>query len=126
MSAVLQNLPGVLINTNYVATNQQIAPSLGRNLAACGASLVCSQTVTIPALYAPGTKFENRLTQVDFRLTKMVRIGRFRIQGQKFDMYNLLNANNVLADRTTYGATWLTPTTILDGRLLKFGAQLEF
>ena len=71
-SAVFQNLPGVPVNTSYVATNAQIAPSLGRNLAACGASVTCNAAVTIPALYAPDTKFEHRLTQVDFRLTKIV------------------------------------------------------
>jgi hypothetical protein len=124
-STVFQNLPGLPINTSYVATNAQIAPSLGRNLAACGAGATCNATATTPALYAPNTKFENRLTQLDFRLTKIVTMGRMRVQG-KFDVYNLFNANTVLADKTTYGSAWLIPTTILDGRLFKVGAQLDF
>src|SRR5262249_49939978 len=32
VSAVFQNLPGIPISANYVATNAQVAPSLGRNL----------------------------------------------------------------------------------------------
>src|SRR5262245_59131153 len=36
VSGILQNLPGTPIGANYTATNAQIAPSLGRNLAACG------------------------------------------------------------------------------------------
>jgi hypothetical protein len=124
-SAVLQNLPGIPYNTSYVATNAQIAPSLGRNLGACGASAACAATATITELYAPDTLFERRLTQLDLRLAKILKVGRLRVQG-RFDIYNVLNANNVLADKTTYGSAWLTPTTIMDGRLVKFGAQLDF
>ena len=68
---------------------------------------------------------ERRLTQVDLRLAKILRVRRIRVQG-RFDLYNLFNANNVLANKTTYGSVWLTPTTIMDGRLFKFGAQFDF
>jgi len=124
-SAVLQNLPGVPINTSYVATNAQIAPSLGRNLGACGTSAACSATTTVTELYQPDVLFERRLTQVDLRLAKILKVRRVRVQG-RFDLYNLFNANNVLANKTTYGSAWLTPTTIMDGRLFKFGAQFDF
>jgi hypothetical protein len=125
LSAVLQNLPGVPINTSYAVSNSQVTASLGRNLGACGAAATCAATVTIPNIYTPFSKFEDRLTQLDLRFTKIVRIGRAKIQG-KFDIYNILNASTVLADTTAYGPLWLKPTTVLGARLVKFGAQFDF
>jgi hypothetical protein len=43
-----------------------------------------------------------------------------------FDIYNVFNAATILGVNTTYGATWLTPTSVLGGRLLKFGTQINF
>jgi hypothetical protein len=73
----------------------------------------------------PNTMFEKRLTQVDLRVTKVVRLRDVRLQGM-FDVYNAFNANTVLALNNTYGSTWLRPTAILAGRLFKFGVQLDF
>ena len=74
---------------------------------------------------APLSQFEGRINQLDVRAAKIFRVGRARIQGN-FDIYNLLNANPILALITTYGPRWLEPTQILDARLVKFGVQLEF
>jgi hypothetical protein len=41
-------------------------------------------------------------------------------------MYNLFNANPVLALNNTFGPQWQRPTQILQGRLLKFGVQVDF
>jgi hypothetical protein len=32
----------------------------------------------------------------------------------------------VLAQNNTFGGSWLRPTNIIQGRLLKFGAQIDF
>jgi hypothetical protein len=119
VSGLFQNLPGIADNANLNYTNAQIAPSLGRNLAA-GAN----GTVTV-ALLPPNTKFEHRLSQFDLRLSKMFRAGRMRIQGM-FDVYNAFNAATIIGVNNTYGAAWLTPTNVLGGRLLKFGTQIDF
>jgi hypothetical protein len=42
------------------------------------------------------------------------------------DLYNLFNTNPVLALNNTFGPQWQRPTQILQGRLLKFGFQLDF
>ena len=47
-------------------------------------------------LIEPNTVFEDRLTQVDVRLTKLLHIRRVRLQGM-LDVYNLLNASTILA-----------------------------
>ena len=50
---------------------------------------------------------------------------RGRIQAN-VDLYNAFNASSILAITNTYGALWLRPTQILQGRLLKFGGQIDF
>jgi hypothetical protein len=118
-SGNFQTLPGPAILASYVATNAQIAPSLGRNLA--------GNASTAPAidLITPFTQFEGRINQLDLRLSRSFKFGKTRVQGM-VDVYNVLNANPILALNTTYGSAWLTPQQILDGRLVKFGVQLEF
>jgi hypothetical protein len=124
-SAVFQNLPGVPITATRAFTNAEIAPSLGRNLAACANPTgTCTATASV-LLIEPFTRFEKRLAQLDVRLTKVFRFGGTRLQGM-FDVYNVLNANTVLAVNGTYGSAWLRPTGLLGGRLAKFGAQFDF
>jgi hypothetical protein len=121
-SFTYQNLPGIPITATYVATNAEIAPLLpgGRNL-----SSGARGTVTID-LIEPNRMFEKRITQLDIRFSKSVRIGgRTRLQGM-FDIYNSLNSSATLSNNSRFGSAWLTPTEILAGRLFKFGAELQF
>jgi Carboxypeptidase regulatory-like domain/TonB-dependent Receptor Plug Domain len=123
-SAAFQSIPGPQITASYTATNAQIAPSLGRNLASCGTAAVCNGTATVP-LIAPGTMYGERLNQLDFRLSKTVKVGRSRIQGM-LDVFNVFNASPVLTLNNTFGSAWQRPQSILQGRLLKLGAQIDF
>jgi hypothetical protein len=125
VSAVFQRTPGPAILANYNATNAQIAPSLGRNLAACGTRVVCTSTATVP-LIVPNTQFEDARTQLDVRATKFIKLpGKTKLQAN-VDVYNLLNASSILIINTTYGPQWRRPTSILDGRLVEFSAQFTF
>ena len=130
LSAVFQNIPGVAIQANTAFTNDQIAPSLGRNLSGCPAPTgPCSGiTVTLPLL-EPNGAYEDRLTQVDLRLLKDFGGGRGRFRAT-FDLYNLFNASTVLARNDTFGIGggigWGQPTNILTGRLIKLGAQYSW
>jgi hypothetical protein len=124
-SAVLQNLPGIPVLANYNAPNSIIAPSLGRNLAACPtATGPCTATANV-GLVAPQTMFEDRLTQLDLRFSKTFRISNGRVKAM-FDIYNVLNASTVLQVNNTYGPTWLQPLNLLAPRLFKFGAEVNF
>jgi len=118
-AATYQDQPGIPVAATYVATNAEIAPSLGRNLAAGARG-----RVTIN-LIEPNTMFEERRRQLDIRLSRSFPVGQARLLGT-FEVYNAFNANSILAINTRYGGTWLQPTEILNGRLFKVGAQFTF
>lgn len=119
VSWVFQNLPGTVRTALYSATNAEIAPSLGRNLSA-GASARVNE-----AIIRPESEYEKRQTQLDLRFTKSFNAGRGRVRGW-VDLYNITNANTILGVNGQYGTSFLAPTVILGGRLLKFGTQIDF
>src|SRR5262249_39027118 len=128
-SAIYQNLPGFPITASYVATNAEIKPSLGRNLAACPSqtAATCTQTATID-LIPPNTLYDDRIQQVDLRFSRTFTMGRAKLAGN-FDAYNLFNASTILNEQTRYSTQnnqWLNAIQIMGGRLLKFSAQLTF
>ena len=116
-SATLQSLPGPEITAARSYTSAEVIGSLGRPLT--------SGTATVP-LIEPGTTYGGRLNQVDFRLSKVFRVGPEARVMANVDLYNMFNASPTLALNTTYGSAWLRPLQILQGRLLKFSAQLDF
>jgi hypothetical protein len=119
-SATYQSLPGPQITASRVYTNAEVRGSLGRDL-----SSGANGTVTVP-LIAPGTMFGDRMNQLDFRVSKIFRMpGNRRIQAN-LDLFNALNGSSVLAQNNTYGPSWLRPTNIIQGRLVKFGGQFDF
>jgi hypothetical protein len=123
LAATFQSNPGPAITASALFTNAQIATSLGRNLAAG-----MNGMATVPLISPGGSLYGERMNEVDLRLAKRFAFGRTHWQGM-FDLYNALNANPVITLNTTYGTTgasWLVPTTILSGRLAKFGVQMSF
>ena len=118
VSATLQSLPGLPYIATYAATTAEVLPSLGRNLAGG------TRTVAIP-LVMPQTLRERRRSQVDLRFTKYLGVAGKRVQAN-FDLYNVLNSSDVLGENTTFGANWLRPTLVLNGRLIQFSANMNF
>jgi hypothetical protein len=117
IAATFQSLPGPNILANYVAANAQVQGSLGRPLSGGAANVTVN-------LVDPGTIYGDRLEQLDLRFTKIVRMGRFR-SNLSLDVYNAFNSNVVRSVNNTYSA-WMRPTAILDARLFKLGAQVDF
>jgi hypothetical protein len=122
---VFQNLPGLPIAATRAFSNAEIAPSLGRNLSSCPTATGPCTAATLVTLIEPNTQFEDRLTQVDVRLTRIFRIQQTRLQGM-LDVYNLLNSSSILIRNNTFGSTWGRPTSILSARMFKVGVQLDF
>jgi hypothetical protein len=128
VSGIYQNLPGAEYEANYTVSNAAIAPSLGRNLAACGTRTVCSASVIVP-LFAPQTHFFARQNRLDLRMSKVIAGGpRTMHLRLNLDLYNAFNDGAILAPNNTYGASWLLPgsTPILAARNFQVGAQLTF
>lgn len=120
VSGSFQSFNGGQLSANAIYTSAQVAESLGRPLSE-------GRTTTV-SLVPPGTMYGDRRYQVDVRLAKNVRVQGVRLQGQ-FDVYNVMNANTTTRYNTDYGtsgARWLFPESILPGRLVKFGVQMNF
>jgi hypothetical protein len=119
----LTSIGGVQANVTY--PNAVIAPSLGRNLTT-GANAVVN---VLPL----GTLYDDRLNQLDMRLTQRTRIGTSVLQ-ITVDVYNVLNGDSVVnGQNVTYGqytavgnTSWMRPTNTLQPRLFKLGARLDF
>jgi hypothetical protein len=116
--------PVPYLAANWAAPNSEIRRSLGRDLSG-GAQ---NQTVN---LVEPGTLFGPALTQLDFRVAKILQFGTARTT-INFDLYNALNANTVLTYNDNFSVgptgavTWQQPTQILQARFFKISAQLDW
>jgi hypothetical protein len=79
-SAIYQNFAGVPITATWAVNNAIVGPSLGRNIAACGAN--CAPTSSFGNLesISPGTVYEDRQQQVDLRFARLFRFGRANLR----------------------------------------------
>jgi hypothetical protein len=116
LAATFQSLPGPHVLANVVYPSSVIEPSLGRPLT--GAA-----NATINVL-EPGTTYGERLNQLDLRLSKILRFGRTRTV-VNFDFYNALNSSAILTQNNNFAA-WQVPLSILDARLFRLSAQVDF
>jgi hypothetical protein len=123
VSATYQLSTGPNIIATWNVPNSVIQPALGRNLAA-GATATKSVQ-----LIAPGVLWGGYLNQLDLRLSKALRVGRYRFRADA-NLYNVFNSDFVNSVNTTFSSTgsnqFLRPTTVLQGRLFKVGGQFEF
>jgi hypothetical protein len=76
-------------------------------------------------LIEPDTLFRDRINNLDLRVARNFRFGRFRLQAMA-DIFNALNAGTVTTVNTTFGSAWLQPTGIQEARYVRLGAQLNF
>jgi hypothetical protein len=113
LSATLQNAPGPPLAANYVALNSVVRDSLGRDLAGS------AQNITVNII-APGSLYGDRLNQIDVRVGKIFRFAGTRKITMNIDLFNLLNANAVLLESSTYGAAWRTPIQVRTAGLLMY------
>jgi hypothetical protein len=118
VSATIQSLPGPNLAANLVVPTATVAKTLGRPLSGGTSSVTVN-------LVEPQTLFGDRITQVDFRIAKILRYGRTRTQ-IGVDIFNLMNSNVAQGYLQTFGSTWLRPTSVMDARFARVSGQIDF
>jgi hypothetical protein len=73
----------------------------------------------------PGQEYVRHIQQFDIRFSKILRMGRTRA-ALNLDLANTFNSNYSQNHTLAYGSRWLFPTSIMDARLVKLGAQFDF
>jgi hypothetical protein len=120
VSGTWSSNPGPQLAANWDVPVALVAGSLGRPLAGGVAT-------TRVNLVAPGSLYGDRINNLDFRIARVLRVGRTRTQ-IGLDFYNVLNNDVVTGYNSTYvpGGAWLTPTAILPARYMKVTGQFDF
>jgi Carboxypeptidase regulatory-like domain len=90
-----------------------------------GAGVTLTQSSVNIQLVAPGAVLLDRQNQADIRIKRPFQIGRLQLEGQ-FDAYNAFNSGAVLSEVQTFGPNLFKPASILQGRLIRLGAQLKW
>jgi len=76
-------------------------------------------------LAKPGTKYDDRYTQLDMGVKRVFTFGGLQVHTD-FTMFNSLNTSAVLNENTSYGSKLGTPTQVAQGRLFRVAAQLKW
>src|SRR4051812_749355 len=122
LSGSFSSIPGPGIRADYTVTS-----------ALAGRSIIGSTTgtaSTVVNLVEPNSVFLDYQNRLDMRVGKTFKVDRAKIQGFA-DVFNVFNAGTALTVNQTYGAVaatnaWLTPTSIMAGRFVRFGLQMSF
>jgi hypothetical protein len=122
LSGSFSSIPGPGIRADYTVTS-----------ALAGRPIIGSTTgtaSTVVNLVEPNSLFLDYQNRLDMRIGKTFKLDRGKIQGFA-DVFNVLNAGTAMTVNQTYGAVaatnaWLTPTSIMQGRFVRFGLQMNF
>jgi hypothetical protein len=117
IAATYRSLPGVSIVSNYVATNAEVIPSLGRPLSGGAANVTVN-------LVEPGSLFTEQTNLLDLRFSKLFRFGNYRTS-VNLDLANAFNSSGITSVNNNYAA-WQVPTGIHQARIAKISAQFDF
>jgi carboxypeptidase family protein len=111
---------GAPLRATWNAPVALVSAALGRPAAVAG--------TTVPIdLVAPGEVWGDRVNEIDLRVGKNLRFGRWRTN-VGVDIFNLINSNAVLTYNQTFapGGAWLIPQSVLTPRFVKLSAQIDF
>ena len=117
LSGSYSGRPGSSVSANYQVTSLIAGRTIYGNTGG-------TQQIQVN-LIEPNTVFLDYVSQLDGRVARNFRFSRFRMQGF-VDVFNVLNAGTVLSVNNTFGNSWMSPTSILTGRTIRFGAQMTF
>jgi hypothetical protein len=131
-SAIFTDIPWAFtLSGSYQFVHVQIAGKytardgdpLTRTLSVSGLSQGTEGVVWVQPRGADRTETVSKF--LDLRFAKWVTVSRTRLEGT-VDIFNLLNANHVLAQTTAIGSTLGRPSRVLAPRIVRFGATIRF
>lgn len=114
-SAVFQSTPGDMIQNTYVLSAANFRAQTGVALSQASVSMRLNQ---------PGQDYLPRVNQMDLTIARQIAFGKVRVSPE-LSLFNMFNANPLLSQTTTFPNLG-TPLRILDGRLIRFQAQVRF
>jgi hypothetical protein len=109
---------GDSLQANWAIPSATMQQALGRPLA--GGAFSHTMDVLLP-----GELYGDAVNQVDLRMAKILEFGGTRTQ-IGLDLYNLFNKNPGLGYNETFGPAWLTPTSVLLPRFVRFNVTVDF
>jgi hypothetical protein len=119
LAGTYQGLPGPMLVGNYNAPLP---------------TAILPFPLKVVQIVEPGAAYGDRMNQFDFRISKVLRVGRTRTN-VGLDMYNLLNSTPVLSENATYSPPpfpggppnpYRSPLSMLQARFFKFSAQFDW
>ena len=140
LSFVFQSIPGERRFSNYTIARQRefVEQQLGHPLQNTGLRVPLFPSgvgffngrggLTTTSQYVDNSlQWEPQVNQLDLRLTKILRFGGGLIRAN-FDVFNIFNGSSVtrVLDTYTNPGTYPSVTAIMNGRLFKFGATIDF
>jgi len=114
----------VTSTTRYAANCQAPCTPGALVLPAIAASGIAN--INVP-LVAPETEYTPRINQFDFSASKSIEFGALRVT-PKLDIFNALNSDDYTSvSSTQFGAaTYMRPSVILQGRIIRIGADVRW
>jgi len=122
-AATYQAIPGPEINAYYTVRNADVGSTVQfvdpTRTSFSGGSAEFN-------LLTPGTNYNDKLHQVDLRVSRAFDIGGGARLWVALDIANLLNASTILEHNNTFGPVWLGPEEILLGRIFKPALRMDW
>ena len=116
--------PGIPYGAVWDVPAATAAAAFGRPATNCGVSTSCGGTLELD-LIPDDTNHDDRITQLDLRLTRTFRFGEIVLDGA-VELYNVFNSRPVLGQRDDFDAQYEYPLGVLGGRFFKWTAGLSW
>jgi Carboxypeptidase regulatory-like domain len=131
LGASFQNIPGIELYATYQAPNSDLARPVDQGgLGRLPFGATSATAITNVTLIQPEREYYDRINQLDLRIGKILRYGRYRAN-ISLDLYNLFNKSTITSASFFYSASqatnqWLLPATVISPRLLKVSTTFDF
>ena len=119
------------IGSTYLIQRATTYPANCKGACTPGALMLPGLTTGIASvslgMVAPGTEFTPRINQVDFAASKTVKVQSVSFT-PKLDVFNILNSDDytTVASSQFNAATYLQPSTVLQGRIIRVGVDVKW